>query len=122
MPGLATEIPTVANGGVSADGLTYTYHLKPGVLFHDGSALTAQVVANSLNRAIRLDLPGSAAFLLYDVGALGRVGGANNNNSAPGVIEVVDPVTIRFHLPRAVSFFNDLMAFSVAAPVPDTDS
>ena len=122
MPGLATEIPTVANGGVSADGLTYTYHLKPGVLFHDGTALTAQVVANSLNRAIRLDLPGSAAFLLYDVGALGRVGGANNNNSAPGVIEVVDPVTIRFHLPRAVSFFNDLMAFSVAAPVPDTYS
>jgi peptide/nickel transport system substrate-binding protein len=117
MPGLAQEIPTVANGLVSADGTDYTYNLKPGITFHDGTPLTAQVVADSINRVIRLDIGGSAAFLLYDVGKLGR-DAANNNNTAPGVIEVVDADTITFHLSQPVSFFNDLMAFSVAAPVP----
>jgi len=123
MPGLATRIPTRANGDVSADGMNYTYHLKPNTVFQDllATPLTAQIVANSINRAIRLDLPGSAAFLLYDVGALGR-SAANGNNSAAGAIEVVDASTITFHLARPVSFFNDLMAFSVAAPVPDSYS
>ena len=120
-PGLATAIPTRANGGVSADGKNYTYHINPAAKFNDlpNTPLTAQIVANSINRAIRLDLAGSAAFLLYDVGALGR-SRTNGNNTAPGVIEVVDSTTITFHLARPVSFFNDLMAFSVAAPVPDT--
>src|SRR5438034_1448417 len=121
-PGLAQDIPTRANGLVSADGMNYTYHLKAGVTCHDfpvNTPLTAQIVANSINRAIRLDLPGSAAFLLYDVGALGR-DATNGNNSSPGAIEVVDSSTITFHLARPVSFFNDLMAFSVSAPVPDT--
>jgi peptide/nickel transport system substrate-binding protein len=116
-PGLATEIPTVANGGVSADGKTYTFHLRSGVTFHDGTAFNSSVVARSIDRAIRLDLPGSAAFLLYDVGKLGRAAG-NGNNTPVGTIETPDDNTVVFHLSQAVSFFNDLMAFSVAAPVP----
>jgi len=37
-------IPTKANGGVSRDGLTITYHLRPGVRWQDGAALTARDV------------------------------------------------------------------------------
>ena len=120
-PGLATQIPTVANGGISADGKNYTYHLRPGVTFSDGSAFNSTVMKRAIDRAIRLDLPGSAAFLLYDVGALGR-SAANGNNTAPGVITTPDPYNITFHLARPVAFFNDLMAFSVSAPVPWTYS
>ena len=43
--GLAAEIPTVANGGVSADLLTVTWKLKQGVKWSDGSAFTADDVA-----------------------------------------------------------------------------
>src|SRR3990170_2432182 len=95
----------------------YTYHLRPNIKFHDGTAFNASVMKRSIDRAIRLDIGGSAAFLLYDVGALGR-NATYGNNTSPGVIEVVDDLTIRFNLARPVSFFNDLMAFSVAAPVP----
>jgi len=31
VPDIATAYPTVANGGLSKDGLTYTFHIKPGV-------------------------------------------------------------------------------------------
>src|SRR5437660_7651018 len=33
---------------ISADGLTYRFFLRPGITFHDGSALTAHDVAFSL--------------------------------------------------------------------------
>ncbi|MBV8749710.1 MAG: peptide ABC transporter substrate-binding protein, partial [Candidatus Eremiobacteraeota bacterium] len=44
---LATEVPTVANGGIARDGRTVTYHLRRGVVWHDGVPLTARDVAFS---------------------------------------------------------------------------
>src|SRR2546422_782208 len=72
MPGLATRIPTAANGDISADGLSYTFHLKSGVKFHDGSDFNSTVMKWSVERAIKLDLDSSAAFLLYDTAKLGK--------------------------------------------------
>jgi peptide/nickel transport system substrate-binding protein len=42
---LATEVPSVANGGISRDGRRYVYHLHAGVLWHDGTRLTSRDVA-----------------------------------------------------------------------------
>jgi len=41
VPELATDIPTTANGGISADGLTITWHLKPCLFWSDGQPLTS---------------------------------------------------------------------------------
>lgn len=46
-PELATEVPTKANGGVSKDGLTITYHLRHGVKWSDGAPFTADDVVFS---------------------------------------------------------------------------
>ena len=35
VPELATEAPTLSNGGISKDGLTITYHLRRGVTWQD---------------------------------------------------------------------------------------
>jgi len=118
LPGLAEQVPTFANGGISQDGLNYTYRLKPNIRFSDLSALNATVVKRSIDRAIRINDPNGPAFLLYDTGKLGR-DAANGNNSRAGAIEVApDDRTITFHLSAPVPFFNDLMGFSVSAPVP----
>jgi peptide/nickel transport system substrate-binding protein len=45
IPALASEIPSIANGGISADLKTVTWKLKPGVKWSDGSAFTADDVA-----------------------------------------------------------------------------
>jgi peptide/nickel transport system substrate-binding protein len=44
---LATEVPSRANGGISADGLTYVYHLRHGVLWQDGVPFSARDVIAS---------------------------------------------------------------------------
>ena len=38
---LATDVPTLENGGVSEDGLTITYKLRDGVTWHDGEPVTS---------------------------------------------------------------------------------
>lgn len=44
IPWMATQVPTVANGGISKDGLTYTWHLRKGVKWSDGQPFTAEDV------------------------------------------------------------------------------
>lgn len=59
LPMLAAEVPTLANHGVSPDGLTVTYHLRKDVRWSDGVALTArdvkwswQAIMNSNNNVV----------------------------------------------------------------------
>jgi peptide/nickel transport system substrate-binding protein len=52
IPQLALEVPSQENGGISPDGLVYTFKIRPGVTFHDGSLLTAGDVAYSFQRNI----------------------------------------------------------------------
>lgn len=44
IPELATEVPTLANGGISRDGRTIVYHLRRGVLWQDGRPFDARDV------------------------------------------------------------------------------
>jgi peptide/nickel transport system substrate-binding protein len=44
VPILAREIPSFANGGLSPQGNTVTWRLKPGVVWHDGTPFTADDV------------------------------------------------------------------------------
>lgn len=44
VPDLATQVPSRENGGISADGLTLTYHLRKGVKWQDGMPFSARDV------------------------------------------------------------------------------
>ena len=50
---LATEFPTLANGGISPDGKVWTIHIRSGVKFQDGVPLTAADVAFTYNYIIK---------------------------------------------------------------------
>lgn len=47
-PSLAVEVPSVENGGISADGLTWKVKLRDGVKWHDGKPFTAEDVKFTL--------------------------------------------------------------------------
>ncbi len=59
LPMLAATVPTVANRGISADGLTVTYHLRKNVRWSDGVPLTVadvkwswQAIMNANNNVV----------------------------------------------------------------------
>jgi peptide/nickel transport system substrate-binding protein len=66
IPQLATEIPTVENGGISADGLTWTWKIREGVTFHNGDVLTPTDVAYSLQRGMLQGGSSSPQWLYYE--------------------------------------------------------
>jgi peptide/nickel transport system substrate-binding protein len=102
VPMLATEVPTEENGLVSADGLTYTFPIREGVTFHDGSELTADDVKYSWDRAITMDLPEGQASRLTDV-----------------VVEtrVVDDYTFEVEISEPAAWFLTTVVYSSPAAV-----
>ena len=52
VPWLATEVPSQTNGGISADGMTYTFKIRTGVKFHNGDDMTPSAVAFSFQQGI----------------------------------------------------------------------
>lgn len=73
--------PALALSWSVVDPLTWEFKLRPGVKFHDGSPLTADDVAWTINRAATLQ-SGAATYALY----LRQI----------KATEVVDPLTVRF--------------------------
>lgn len=76
LPQLAAEVPTVENGGISADGLTWTLKLREGVTWHDGAPFTAEDVKFTLELIMRPDFPAYSRIghsLVRDI----KVEGAN---------------------------------------------
>jgi peptide/nickel transport system substrate-binding protein len=51
VPDIATVVPTMANGGLSSDGLTYTFHLRSGVMWN--TSPPRAVVAGDFVRALK---------------------------------------------------------------------
>jgi len=52
VPQLATEVPSLENGGITDDGLTYIFKIRQGVKFHDGTEMTPSDVAYSIQRGL----------------------------------------------------------------------
>ncbi len=96
-PHIAVEIPTLENGGISEDGLTYTFKLRDGVTFHDGTPLDAEAVRTSYRRLYDKD------FEFYD---------ATNTSGffLTGLqsVDVVDPMTVSFTLAKPNAAFMEL--------------
>ncbi|MGH8952833.1 MAG: ABC transporter substrate-binding protein [Acidimicrobiia bacterium] len=67
IPSLSTEVPSLDNGLISEDGLTYTFPLREGVVFSDGTDLTAEDVKYSWDRVLEMNLPEGQASLFENV-------------------------------------------------------
>ncbi len=110
VPDLATEVPSADNGGISADGLTYTFHLKQGVKF--GQPIDTEVTAAdfkwSFERMMKEPLAPATFFYTGIVGAQDFMDGKAKEISG---YKVVDPYTVEITLEKPDGAF--LMAVSM---------
>jgi len=133
-------IPWLAQSyNVSADGLTYTFHLRSGITFTDGTPFNATAVYYSLMREMLIDDPDGPAWALLQVMRGGMNYSKQYNNAGPSApngyganytqaeltdflnakpIEIIDPMTVALHLQRPYAGFPFIMAFAGAIVSP----
>ncbi|MFG2567474.1 ABC transporter substrate-binding protein [Streptomyces sp. NPDC048567] len=116
VPDLATGL-----GKASADAKTWTYTLRKGVKFEDGSEITSQDVKYAVERsnfAPEALSNGPTYFKAYLEGG-DKYKGPYKDKSTEGLksIETPDKYTIVFHLNKPFADMDYLAAFSQTAPI-----
>ena len=111
IPVLAEELPSVSNGGISQDGLTYTFKIRQGVTFHDGSEMDADDVVFSINRLLVMGLGPSWMYaeLLDDT-----------DEDGDGIVDSITKInqnTVQFQLKEAAPRFLPIMAYTAGSIV-----
>jgi peptide/nickel transport system substrate-binding protein/oligopeptide transport system substrate-binding protein len=115
----AKVVPALARAwDVSPDGIVYTFHLRQGVRFHDGTPFVARQVARSWQRALDPATRGGRGAPLFPIkgakefaaGSATRIDGVAAPNDSTVVVTLAEPLSI----------FLKLLAMPVAAIVPDS--
>src|SRR5256884_3151227 len=96
---------------VSKDGLRYTFRLRKGISFHDGTPLNAEAVKFSIERQINAEHP---------FNKLGKYPFANYFFGNVRAVEVVDPSTVEFVLKEPRASFLTILTSAAASIVSPT--
>ena len=121
VPVLATEVPTLENGGISADGKTYTFTIRPGVKFQEGGLLTPEDVVYSFKRSMIVDPDGGPMWMLLEA-LTGHLSTRDKDGKIiPGIFEAIDQAVVvkanrvTFYLPRPYPPFMGILAYSASS-------
>ena len=131
---LATDIPTAANGGVSADGKTYTIKIRPGAQWNTTPArqVTAEDMVRGLKRTANPVQPfgGIPDFANLIVGYKAFADGFAKVAKTPAAIQAYidktplpgvvakDQTTVEFHLTQPATYFVDMLTLPAFSPAP----
>ncbi|HEU5043195.1 MAG TPA: ABC transporter substrate-binding protein, partial [Nocardioidaceae bacterium] len=135
VPDIATEIPTVSNGGVSKDGKTYTIHIRDGVKWNTNPArpVTAQDEVRGVMRTCNPIKPfgGIPDFATLIQGyqkfcdgfaKAGKTASAlakyMDSHSISGV-QAKDDKTVVFKLTQPATYFVDMLTMPAFSPAPE---
>jgi peptide/nickel transport system substrate-binding protein len=110
VPVLATKVPTVANGGITNGGKTYTFQIRKGVRFHSGNELTPEGVAYSFKRNLVVDCEGGPMPLIYE--PLFGIGSLSTDAMGDGSNQ---KITLSM-LDKAIQVKGDSVVFNLKQP------
>jgi oligopeptide transport system substrate-binding protein len=111
---------------ISADGLTYTFHLHKGMTWADGTPIDATTFAYSINRTLDPCTESGVAYYLYDLAGAE----AFNNSVCPAnaikstatligtAIQTPDPLTLRLTLAHPAGYFLAELTWPTSYAVP----
>jgi ABC-type transport system substrate-binding protein len=136
VPDLAQEVPSRENGGISADGLTYTFHLQRGIRWNASSP--REVTAHDFIRAFRFlcnpvspvgapgyytsTIVGLASYCMEFARVSGTVLAIREFVTTHGFegIQAVDDFTLIFRLLTPTPDFLNLLAMPFALTISRT--
>ncbi|GGR69423.1 ABC transporter substrate-binding protein [Streptomyces roseolus] len=112
VPDLAEDLGTPSDGA-----RTWTFRLKPGLKYEDGTPITAQDIKHNVERSFSPDLPGGPDYAArYLAGAEGYQGPARGRHLDS--VKTPDARTIVFELHKPFAEFPYAATLPTFAPVP----
>ncbi|MCP4004751.1 MAG: peptide ABC transporter substrate-binding protein [bacterium] len=114
-PDLLPQPALAERWDVSPDGLTYTFHLRPGVVWSDGVPLRAQDFVFSWRRLMD---PATAAEYAYFLFPVKNARAVNSGELEPEQLGVraLDDATLQVRLEAPLVYFSSLVNFMVTFP------
>ena len=112
-PALAKALPTVSNGGK-----TYTFFLRPGLHYSNGTVIKASDVTYALERDIKIPWQAASFVSAYIKGGTEYASGKAKTISGITTNDATGQITINLVAPFAP--IVDIFALSGTAPVPPT--
>ena len=113
-PEVGFELELADSFSVDDSGLRYTFRLRPGLEFADGSTLTAHDFVWSWNRAARKARHGSSAYTVFDP-VVGFTEAAGEWGADMAGVRAVDDSTLVVDLVRPAAHFPMMLSDPVAA-------
>jgi oligopeptide transport system substrate-binding protein len=110
--------PTGATGfEVSDDGLLYTIHLRPEVVWSDGQPVVAQHYVDGVIRLLDPERGWGYGYLLYDIEGAEAFNDGESTDPATVGIRAVDDHTLEVRLAAPAAHFEMLLAYGTFYPV-----
>lgn len=101
---------------ISDDGLTYTFHLREGVTFHNGREMVASDVKYSLERTVNPETQSPGAGFFSSIEGFDAV--ASGEATTLSGITTPDDYTVKIQLSAPDAAFLHIMALNFASVVP----
>ncbi|HEX7021610.1 MAG TPA: ABC transporter substrate-binding protein, partial [Trueperaceae bacterium] len=137
VPDIATEIPTVDNGGISKDGLTYKYTIKDGVKWNTNPPrqVTGADVVRGVKRTCNPAQPFGGlpdyetliagfqafcdGFAKVDPKSAKAIADYQNGHQVEGLsVDPSNPNTVVFKLTQPASYFSAMVSMPAFSPAP----
>lgn len=136
VPDLATQVPTVANGGISRNGLVYKLTIRKGAMWDTTPfrQVTAADMVRGLKRTCNPYTPfgGVTDFESLFVGftafcegfakvppTVAAIRSYIDSHNVPGIsVDPSNPLTVVFHLTHPATYFVDQLAMPAYSPAP----
>lgn len=106
VPQMATALPDI-----SADGLTYTFKLKPNLKFSDGTAITSQDVVYSINRTLLPATNSPVTTYLTTIKDYDKITTGKVPTLIGDSLLAPDPSTVVIKLNTPAAYFMEALAY-----------
>ncbi|MGI9057612.1 MAG: peptide ABC transporter substrate-binding protein [Ktedonobacteraceae bacterium] len=114
---LAVTPELASSYDVSSDGLTYTFHLRSGLMFSDGTSLTSTDVAYSIDRALSPTISNLSGISLTYLGLIKDAAGRTTGKVASLINDSImtpDANTVVIKVVRPTAYFLQALTYPTA--------